>query len=125
MLQKIIHIALALLLLVSTTGVTISMHYCGDDLISMSVTGEVESCCADDCGCCENESIHLEVEDDYVSPIIVQSNTSVELDILFPVLFMLSAELSTEVNVTAKHFNDTSPPLTLQKRLSLLQTYLC
>lgn len=125
MLRKIIHIALALLFLVSTMGVTISMHYCGDNLISMSVIGEAESCCGDDCGCCDNETIHLEVEDDYVSPLIVQSNASVELDVLFPVLFMLSAELSTEVDTTTKYFNDTSPPLTLHKRLSLLQTYLC
>ena len=125
MLQKLIHIALVLLLLLSTTGVTISMHYCSGDLVSMSVIGEAESCCEDNCGCCENKSIHFKVEDDYVSPIVVQSNISVELEVLFPVLFILSAELLPEVEVTAKSFTDTSPPPTLQKRLSLLQTYLC
>ena len=125
MLRKITHIVLTLFLLVLTTGITISMHYCGGEYVSTSINEEAKSCCDGTDGCCENKSLHFEVEDDYVSSIVVENNTTVELDVLFPILFVLSAELSPEIEVTTKYFNDTSPPPTIQTRLSLLQTYLC
>lgn len=125
MLRKITHIVLALFLLVSTTGITFSMHYCGSKYVSTSINKEAKSCCDGTGGCCENKTLHFEVKDDYVSAIVVQNNTIVELDVLFPILFVLSAELLPEIKVTTNYFGDTSPPSTIQTRLSLFQTYLC
>lgn len=125
MLRKITHIVLTLLLLVSTSGVTFSMHYCGGALVSTSINVEAKSCCEDNTGCCENKTLHFEVEDDYVSPVQVTNLETVALDILCPILFVLNLELLNNEDKDAQSLNDSSPPPTIQTRLSLLQTYLC
>ncbi len=125
MFRKITHIVLALFLLVSTTGVTISMHYCGGDYVSTSINKEAKSCCDGSGGCCENKTQHLELEDDYMSALALENNITAELEALFPILFVLSAELLPEIEETHKNFREFSPPPTIQTRLSLLQTYLC
>ena len=123
MFKTIAHTVLALFLLVATTGITISMHYCGGSLVSTSINQEAKSCCDDD-GCCENKNLHYELEDDYVSPIIVEKNKVMELDVLFPILFMLDIDLSPLQIKSAPAFAVCSPPPKIQTRLSLLQTYL-
>lgn len=125
MLRKITHIIFALFLLVSTTGVTLSMHYCGGELVSTSINKEAKTCCDGTGGCCENKTVHFEVEDDYVSPVQVINIQTVELDILFPILFVLNFELSIDEEIEQVAFYDSSPPPTIQTRLALLQTYLC
>ncbi|TLX70203.1 hypothetical protein E9993_22510 [Labilibacter sediminis] len=125
MLRKITHIILALFLMVVTTGITLSMHYCGGELVSTSINKEANTCCDGTGGCCENKTLHFEVEDDFVSPIQVKNIETVELDVLFPILFVLNFELSGEEEMATNAFYDTSPPPTIQTRLALLQTYLC
>lgn len=125
MLKKIAHFVLALLLLVSTTGMTISMHYCSGELVSISINKEAKSCCDGGNGCCENKTLHLEIEDDYVSPMVVADNTVVELEVLFPILFVYYVELlPAEDQATIAFYDSSSPPKT-QNSLSLLQAYLC
>ena len=66
--KKLIHFGLALLLVVATTGVSISKHYCGDMLRNVSLYAE-----ADPCGdgmempvdCCKDITNHFSVEDDF------------------------------------------------------------
>lgn len=124
MLRKSVHIILVMLLLVSSTGVTFSMHYCGGELVSTSINKEAKTCCDGTGGCCENKTMHIEIDDDYISSIVVE-NSIIELDILFPVLFALYSDLiPVEANVPIT-FNDSSPPPKIQIRLSFLQTYLC
>lgn len=125
MLRKITNIVLALFLLVSTTGITISMHYCGGKYVSSSINKEAKSCCDGSGGCCENKTLHFEVKDDYVTVAQIENSKIVELDILFPILFALNLEfLPLEENYEVT-FYDLSPPPKIQKRLSILQTYLC
>ena len=124
MFRKIIHIVLSVFLMVATTGITFSMHYCGGKYVSTSINKEAKSCCDGTGGCCENKTVHLEVKDDYVSPIQIDNTKIVELDVLFPILFALNFELFPELNETFEVYTDTSPPPTIQTRLSLLQTYL-
>nr|WP_321453108.1 hypothetical protein [uncultured Carboxylicivirga sp.] len=125
MLRKISHIILVFYLLVSATGVTLSMHYCGGELVSTSINKEAKTCCDGTGGCCENKTVHFEVEDDYVSPVQVINIQTVELDILFPILFVLNFDLSIDEEIEQVAFYDSSPPPTIQTRLALLQTYLC
>lgn len=125
MFRKITHIILTVFLMVSTTGITLSMNYCGGKWVSTSINIEAKSCCDGTDGCCENKTIHFEVEDDYINPIQVDNTKIVELDVLFPILFVLNFELLSEENETFEVFADASPPLTIQIRLSLLQTFLC
>ena len=124
MFRKIAHIVLSVFLMLATIGVTFSMHYCGGELISTSINSEAESCCDDD-GCCENKTLHFEVEDDYVSTVQFKNIEIVELDILIPILFVLNLELLNEEDKAIEAFYDSSPPPTIQSRLALLQTYLC
>ena len=79
MLRKISHIVLALFLLVSTTGITISMHYCGGKYVSTSINEEAKSCCDGTGGCCENKTLHFEVKDDYVNAVQIENSKIVEL----------------------------------------------
>jgi len=125
MIRKIIHIALSVFLMVATTGITISIHYCGGEYVYTSINKEAKSCCDGMGGCCENKTIHLEVKDDYVSPFQMDNTKIVELDVLFPILFALNFELLPELNESFEVYTDTSPPPTIQTHLSLLQTYLC
>jgi hypothetical protein len=125
MFRKITHIVLSVFLMVATTGITFSMHYCGGKYVSTSINKEAKSCCGDTCGNCENKTIHLEVEDDYISPIQINNPSIVELDVLFPILFAFNMNLLPEEGESFEVYTDTSPPPTLHTRLSLLQTYLC
>lgn len=125
MLRKITHIVLALFLMVATTGVTFSMHYCGGELVSITINKKAKTCCDGSGGCCENKTLHFEVEDDYITSGQVKNGENVELDILFPILFVLNFKLLEEKDKALEVFNDSSPPPTIHTRLSLLQTYLC
>jgi len=111
--------------MVATTGLTFSMHYCGGKWISTSINKEAKSCCGDACGNCENKTVHYEVEDDYVSPLALEINPSIELDVLFPLLFAINFKIPSTNNIDVDIIDDTSPPLPVHIRLSLLQTFLC
>jgi len=125
MLRKITHIVLALFLMVSTTGITFSMHYCGGKLVSTSINKEAKSCCDGTGGCCENKTLRFEVKEDFVSPVQVQNIGSVELHNLSPIILVLNFGLLNEEDKANKVFFDSSSPPTVQTRLSLLQTFRC
>ncbi len=124
MLRKFIHIIVTLFLLISTTGITFSMHYCGGKLVSTSILTEAKSCCDDDCGCCENRTQHYEVKDNFVSSDIIHNINIAELDILFPVYFVLNFDIFKIIEKPVFVTEDASPPPLIQTRLALLQTYL-
>jgi hypothetical protein len=64
---KISHISLAFLLLISTFGITINKHFCGNRMISASIFLDANSCCKGNCGKCHNESHSIRVTDAYES----------------------------------------------------------
>lgn len=101
------------------------MHYCGGELVSTAINKAAKGCCDETGGCCENKSLHFEVKADYLSPVQFENIETSELDILFPILFVLNTELSADVNKSPDAFYDADPPSTIQTRLALLQTYLC
>ncbi|MDH3711639.1 MAG: hypothetical protein OER04_17235 [Cyclobacteriaceae bacterium] len=86
--RRFSHILLSLMLLVSTVGVTISKHYCGDILLKTAVNKQVETC-GDQMdmpeGCCHEETQKLVVDDEY-QPVDFQLK-SVELPLLYMVTF--------------------------------------
>jgi len=125
MTRKIIHIVLTVFLMVATTGLTFSMHYCGGKWVSTSINQEAKSCCGSACAGCENKTVHYEVEEDFVSPLMLEVNPAMELDVLFPLLFVINHEYTPVFSVDDEIIDDTSPPLPVHTRLSLLQTFLC
>jgi hypothetical protein len=125
MLRKTTQIILTLFLMVATTGITCSMHYCGGELVYISINNDTKSCCDSSGGCCENKTLQFVVEDDYVIPVQIENSRIVELNLLFSVLFVSNFNLFPEGDEAFKAYDDHSPPPTTQTRLSLLQTYLC
>ena len=75
MIRKVIHIVIAVFILISSTGFTINMHYCHEQLIDMAFLAPAHSCCDTEeeeanqiqssCPGCEDESIAVEPGDDY------------------------------------------------------------
>nr|NQU90370.1 hypothetical protein [Bacteroidota bacterium] len=65
MLNRISHIILAFLILLTSIGMTLTMHYCGGQLKSVSVITTAEACC-DTPGCCHNKTITIKIEDNFL-----------------------------------------------------------
>ena len=123
MLRKLAHIIAALLMLVSTMGVTVSKHYCGTRLVDVSINGEADSCC-DDIGtskCCHNETKHYQVEDEF--NFVVDITISQPIEFIAPIIFMVIPTLTEPL--VEETYVEVPPPLPMSIRLSFMQSYLC
>ena len=68
---------MALFILISSTGMSLNIHYCGDELYDYAFIGEVNSCKVDDsnkddhsskikdAGCCSFDHFKIETSDNY------------------------------------------------------------
>jgi hypothetical protein len=63
MLKKISSIFIAVLLLITTTGLTIDRHYCGESLVSVTF-GKSPDCCKSP-GCCHHHLRHIKINDSF------------------------------------------------------------
>jgi hypothetical protein len=124
MLRKITHITVALMLLITTMGFTVSEHFCGDDLIKTTINAEAESCCGTEDGCCHNETNHYQLEENYVSQMVVFDLLGSGIDILFPIdLSSIQIEPAKRI-IFEVVYPEHPPPHKIQAILSFLQTYL-
>jgi hypothetical protein len=123
MLKKASHIILSLLLLVSTTGLAISKHYCCGELISTSLFVEADSCCDSD-DCCKNETEVFQLDEDFSVSTAIELPESVQIDLLAVYLVVLN--LSVEENALVDEFliTDSLPPPKIKTSLAKRQTYL-
>ncbi len=123
MLKKFSHIILSVLLLVSTMGVTISKHYCGDSFISTSVFTEAESCCGDS-DCCHNDTSFYQLDEDYSLASISEIPFVAEVDLIgFSLLINPLDEVIIGENQTFI-IMESPPPAKIQISLSKRQVYL-
>jgi hypothetical protein len=67
MVKKAGHILIILLLLFVTSGLTINRHFCGNDLIKISIYKSTGNCCDQNCPGCHNEKISLRITDQFES----------------------------------------------------------
>lgn len=65
MLKRVAHIFLILLLVFSTTGLTITRHYCGRNLVNTSIYSSPHNCCEGKCPGCHNERINIRITDKF------------------------------------------------------------
>jgi len=65
MLKKICHTFIVILLVITTSGITISRHYCGNSLFSTALGHHAKSCCDSKCQGCHDEIIHFKVVDHF------------------------------------------------------------
>jgi hypothetical protein len=132
--RKVLHSIIAVFILISSTGFTINMHYCHDQLIDMAFLAPAQSCCdteedganksQDKCPGCQDESIVVEPGDDYeVSAIAFNfknfHNTTIFLTSVIPYFFHgIDESTKNEVPWYKK------PPPYQEVVLSKIQSYL-
>jgi hypothetical protein len=131
MLKKAGHIAIMLLLLFGTTGLTITRHYCGNHLIQTSIFSTPEKCCKGNCPGCRNENINVRITDQFESNptqinFMAGFNTLLEQHSL-PILTAFSSVSNLALNdVPGDHFIKPSraKPISAGNNASLLQIFL-
>lgn len=76
MIKIVSHILFSFLFLISTSGLTISVHYCQNKIYDISIFSHAHSCCGemmhhhtDDCGQCKDRTFQTRVKDDYTSTV--------------------------------------------------------
>jgi hypothetical protein len=121
MLKKVIHIVVSILLLTSTMGLTLSAHYCGENLKSISVLADPASCCDIPDGCCHDEAETYRVEDDYAA-------SSFQFDSKQIINLIQEYSIALVIDLSDKNYSVPSyiepPPPTIKQVLSSLQVYI-
>ena len=72
MIKKAANYIMSFLLLISLTGISINKHYSGNQLYSVSVFSEPDSCCddEDDCDCCTETNDLFQITDVILQSVI-------------------------------------------------------
>lgn len=125
MTRKILHIAVAFLLLAATSGITITRHYCGENLISVVLGQQADSCCDGPCHHCHNETVHFQVEDNFtLNQVQFNPDDIASFDLMnVPVLTFLDGFTDEVANPGFTQFTDKHPPPKLASSLPALQTF--
>lgn len=101
-------------MLISTIGISITRHYCGEVLSEVYLSSAEKTCCEKKApvDCCHSESDQISISDAFK----IQSVINYELKTNLPVIAdlsliesVISIELSSYSQLTP--FSDTSPPL--------------
>jgi len=111
-------------MLVSTSGVTVTKHFCGERLASVSVLGDGGCSCASmaaDDNCCHTERDLYQVDDDFsVAPI--RSLNLAAVPVIAIITYRLSLEFNPESGQTA--YLNYRPPLPDKDIPVLIQSFL-
>ena len=127
MFRKLIHITVALLLLFVTAGYSISKHYCGTRLVSVTISHEAEPCCDMEgkSGCCRNETKSFQLDENFVISPALENNLVNSVDLLFPLFYVIRENILFGDTKLTYQIPESPPPIKRQTALSSLQTYLC
>lgn len=128
MIRKTLNIIIATLLIITTTGFSISKHYCHGNLISVAINNDAPSCCGMDAEMpdhCQNEEEHIQLDEDFIYKD--QQDHSGKLFPLDSELFSIIS-LFTQTPEIEKGSHPYPPdaihPPEVQTFLSLIQAYL-
>jgi len=126
--RQILVLTLALLLLVSSTGISVGMHLCGGKIQSLSIFGKAESCGMEqkqealppchqpqqkqvkDKGCCENHNFVVQRLDAGADTKIVLHKTP-DVKLLVAIKVVILQLYAPETATTPAYALYTSPPL--------------
>ena len=137
--KKVLAIFLSMLMLTSNVGITFATHYCGGKAVKTSIMlgqedlscgmAEMESSCKNHSqtptiqskGCCENQYVQFEIEDDYNS----QATVEIPVDYNFVAAFVISYInlYSFDASAEAEYLNYAPPLLDLDIPV-LIQSFL-
>jgi len=108
MLRSLLNIIIAANLFVTTTGFTISKHYCGDDLSSIAIDQKASSCCDSSCHKCHTEEHFVKLDQDLTTPVHFEKIQIAQTDLLVPAFFIFNQEPVNDL--FASTFISESPP---------------
>ncbi len=109
-------------MVVSTMGFTITKHYCGGDLIDLSIAGEVENCCDMEEGCCHNEQQTYQLEEDYTAPMVL-NQVDYFAFVIFEIPVFLVEMQETSNTFISYNFGESPPSRTVLHFLADIQVY--
>lgn len=122
--KPIISILLASMVLVSTSGVGITKHFCGSRIASVSLFGDAGCSCGvmeDDSNCCHSEREFFQLDDDFsVAPVQTLSLSSASIISVF--VYHLSLDFD-ESNKLVAYLN-YKPPIPDKDIPVLIQSFL-
>ncbi len=112
--KRFLNIIIVGLFLLSTTGFTVTKHYCGGNLVDIAINSTPESCCGDNGGgCCSDEQSVYQFISNYVIPTQEQVDESQVLllelacsEVVLPALNILETKVNCQAN---------APPLILKE----------
>lgn len=119
------HIVLVFFLLVGTTSLTVSGHYCAGELYSFRLFDNAPECCNDACcSNCEDDSIALKLTDEYiVADFQIKYNPLTVIKIYL--IDHLSGSYAYNLSIKRKTiFPFNTPPPGLKKSLSMIQSFI-
>ncbi|MBS2212662.1 hypothetical protein KEM09_14685 [Carboxylicivirga mesophila] len=124
MLKKVSHIVMVLLLLVATTGLTVSKHFCQGSLVDVNIFGGTKTCCDDNetSECCDNEFSHFELDENFVIAANDIELQEVTLELLFPFIHSIVINEVERLDIKLVSFNPP-PPQEVLDFLSDIQVY--
>jgi len=124
MFRKAVHIILTAILVISTTGFTVSRHYCGSHYKSFAIDREAKSCCANPCSACHNVNDFHQLKVNFNGISVSADITPVDF---FETGFQLYSdqELYNFTNFTGEipTLSDCSPPLLSEGLRPLIQVW--
>ena len=124
MIRKASHIILSIIILLTTAGLAITEHYCGNRLVSVNVLSEPDKCC-DDIDCCHNETIIVKLDTD-----IINISTDQLPEIIYSSVSLVPVTVSNDNSLLSRYlasnilgYSDLPPPA-INAFLSKLGTFL-
>jgi len=122
MFKRFAHILFALLILVMSTGLNVSKHYCGDTLKDIRVFVEAPACCEIPTGCCHQEAELYKLDTDYSFQVINFDYEAASIDL--PAILELLKTSIMEVEEKTSYTDFSPPPLSTKQVLAFVQSYL-
>ena len=137
-----LHIVLAFLVFISSSGLVLSQHFCRGELKSTAVFAEATPChqatakracphhppaqptTASKKGCCDTTTDFLQMDADQLSATLLVPNLAVPVLGLLPAEFGLLLEEPSAAK-SAVHYLHYKPPLLVCDVTINLQTFLC
>ncbi|MFC2080107.1 hypothetical protein ACFLRQ_01390 [Bacteroidota bacterium] len=128
MIKIISYIVLSSLLILSSTGLSINMHYCHDELVDVAVSAPASSCCddgdEDNCPSCHDKSIEIEPVSDFnISITAFDFNNDHSFE-LFLTDQSIAENLIIAETARSEMSNFEKPPLIKEVDLAQIQVFL-
>ncbi|MFK7832329.1 MAG: hypothetical protein AB8B52_03545 [Winogradskyella sp.] len=131
--HKIMSLAMAFVVLLSTMSFTLSMHYCGDTLVETSMFHKAEGCgmemeqsSTEGCSitkknCCNDEQLIVDGQDELQLQV---DKISFEQQVFIASFVYTYINLSEVLDNNVSSFEEYEPPLVIRQLYKIDETYL-